>query len=141
MLACEAVVPFDAHAPEDPADPCPVCMGPIEDGVCFLCGVTLCEDCGYAEVGRGAASCVHCAPVYAVETLDRPYYLGRNLRRAWEAQGYLHNAGLESASITVPTRLRPDHDGLTAREIAVLESWDDAFMRVHTCIAPSKVRP
>lgn len=116
-------------------------MGPIEGGVCFLCGVTLCEGCGYAEVGSQAASCVHCAPVYAVTTTDRPYYLGRNLRRAFETQSYLHDAGLESATITAPSRWKPDHDGLTNREVLLLRSWDDTFMRLHTCIAPTKVQP
>lgn len=129
----------DDEQSDDPANPCPVCTGPVEGGSCFLCGTQLCPECGHAELPADAATCIHCAPVYAVETLDRPYYIGRNLRRAWEAQGYLHNAGLESASITVPRRVRADHDGLTARESALLDSWDDCFMSVHTCIAPSKV--
>ena len=141
MPACEALRAPDVHDFEDdsdPGNPCPVCMGPVEGGSCFLCGAKLCEDCGRVEVGNDAASCLWCAPVYAVATLDRPYYIGRNLRRAWEAHGYLHNAGFESA-ITVPRRWRPDHDGLTDREVELLESWDEYFMFVHTAIAPSRV--
>lgn len=123
MLACETLLPLDARA-SYVGRPCALCLCPVENGVCIVCGTSADDDF---------------AAVYAVTTIDRPYYIGRSLRRAWEAQGYLHNVGLDSASITVPARLRPDHDGLTSAEAALLDAWDIDFTRVHTCIAPTKV--
>lgn len=131
----------DDEPGDDPGNPCPVCTGPVEGGSCFICGAVFCSECGQAELPPDAACCIHCAPVYSVTTTRRPYYLGRNLRRAFEAQSYLHAAGLESASITVPRRVRLDHDGLTNREVLLLKSWDAGFTLVHTCIAPTKVQP
>jgi hypothetical protein len=149
MPGCEALRAPDAHDYEEPgsepADPCPVCMGPVEDRLCFLCGALLCEACGRAEVGDQAACCVHCAPVYEVATMARPYYIGRNLRRAYEAQSYLHAAGYLDALITVPKRVDLDFDGLSDRENEVLQAWDiydgGSFLSIQTCIAPSKARP
>lgn len=141
MLGCEALRAPDDHDFEevdDPADPCPVCMGPVEGGSCFLCGAQLCEECERVEVADQAACCAHCAPAYEVATLRRPYYLGRNLRRAFEAQSYLHAAGYQDAIVTSPMNCDVDFDGLTDRENVLLELWGQDFLQVHTCIAPSK---
>lgn len=141
MLACEALRAPDVHDFEDdPAEPCPGCLHwSLEGGVCSVCSAEFCEGCGKVEVTGQAACCDSCAPVYSVDTLRRPYYLGRSLRRAFEAQSYLHAAGVEGALIMAPKRAGTDHDGLTNREVILLQSWDDDFMSVHTCIAPSKV--
>ncbi len=132
----------DVHDDEpgaDPGNPCPVCMGPVEGGSCFLCGARLCEDCGQVEVADQAACCVHCAPVYETSTLARPYYIGRNLRRAFEAQSYLHAAGYQDAIVMSPTCADTDFDGLTDRENALLEAWGQDFLQLHTCIAPTRI--
>lgn len=139
MLAYESLL----HVPADPGDPCPGCMRyALENGVCEVCLAEFCEECGRVEVTGESACCKRCAPVYEVATPERPYYIGRSLRCAYEAHSYLHGAGVDDAMLLVPKRVRLDVDGLTAREEALIHLWDhhDGELQwVHTCIAPTRV--